>query len=195
MTPPLHLQEPDRRSDPHREDGEYQPDFPRLFAGPRCAAEPQLVVVPEVAGVEHVAPPVQKHTGQQSVVRDEVQCPAHRVDGGVDDDQVAEQGDEHRPDRHSVPLRPAKQPNPAEEEGQAEDAESCGADQEGSARSATCRPGAARAATAPCVRRGRRVHHCSAPRRHRSPGCGADSTLADSGLLLPIGRPGLRGRN
>src|SRR6202047_5554346 len=54
MTPPLHLQKSDRRSDPHGEDREYQPDFPGFLARTRCAAEPQLVVMPEEASINKV---------------------------------------------------------------------------------------------------------------------------------------------
>src|SRR5271156_1775048 len=51
VTPSLHLQEPDRGRDPHGEHREDQTHFEGFLAWTCRTAEPQLVVVPEVAGV------------------------------------------------------------------------------------------------------------------------------------------------
>lgn len=97
----------------------------------RTPPDPRLVEVPEVSGVEHVAPPAgQQHAGQQCVVADHVQRPPDSIDGGVDDHQVTEQRDEHRAHRQTTALRPAQQPHSAQEQRQAEDAESGRTDQD-----------------------------------------------------------------
>src|ERR1700737_4182445 len=64
------------------------------------------------------------------MVGEEVEGPADRIDGGVDDDQVTEEGDEHRPYRQPAPLRASKEPDAAKEKWQAQDTENRGANQE-----------------------------------------------------------------
>src|ERR1700736_5793934 len=64
------------------------------------------------------------------MVGDEVEGPADRINGGVDDDEVTEEGDEHRPYRQSGPLRAWQEPDAAQEKWQAEDTENRGANQE-----------------------------------------------------------------
>ena len=131
MTPALHLQEPDRRGDPHGEDGEDQPRDIGFLARPCRAADPQFVVVPEVAGVEHVAPADHQHPVDQGVVGDQVQGPAQAVEHAVDQDQVADQRDDHRPHRQAGAQSLALQPHPAHEDGEADEAGSPHAHQGG----------------------------------------------------------------
>src|SRR6202022_61052 len=64
------------------------------------------------------------------MVGDEVEGPADRMNGGVDDDQVTEEGDKHRPYRQSGPLRASQEPDAAKEKWKAEDTENRGTNQE-----------------------------------------------------------------
>ncbi len=122
MAPPLHLEEADGRGDSHREHREDQPSDVSLFARACRAADPRLVVVPEVAGVEHVAPPDHQHPVDQGVVGDQVQRPAEAVEHSVDEDQVTDQGHDHRPDRQAGAQGLALQPDAAHEDGEADQA-------------------------------------------------------------------------
>ena len=176
VAPALHLQEADRRGAPHREDREDQPEHHGLLARSGGAADPQFVVVPEVAGVEHVAPADHQHAVDQGVVGDQVQRPAEAVEHSVDQDQVADQGDDHRPHRQAGARRLALQPHAAHEDGEADEprgphAHQTGADDHPLVGPALRQPRllvvvleADRAAVPPAERRDQEIHSSHQPR-------------------------------
>src|SRR5262245_49550640 len=96
VAPASHLEERDGRGDAHGKHNENQCEFPGLLA--RCArtADPELVVVPEVAHVEGITPCGVKDPIDQCVVGHQVENPALQVQAGIDDDEVSDQRDHDR---------------------------------------------------------------------------------------------------
>ena len=87
----------------------------------------ELVVVPEVAGVEHVPPGGEEDPADVGVVGEQVDGPAERVERGVEHDHVADERHDDRPHGQALALCLALQGQAPEEQRQAEDAEHGGA--------------------------------------------------------------------
>src|SRR5690349_20948913 len=123
MTPSLHLEEGDRGGNAHGECDENADHDPRLLARCTGTADPELVVMPEVTGVDQVAPRGEHGAGDQGMVGEQVQRPTDAVERSIQDDHEADQRDHRRTYGQTPALRLPQQVKAATEDGEPSDAE------------------------------------------------------------------------